>query len=70
MARITGDLRFDASPQEATAIIAELEASPKIEAVSRVRLTRQGGRPKVTVDLSVESWIIATKRQGRRGGGV
>jgi hypothetical protein len=68
--RITGDLRFDASPTEAFAIIAELEASPTIEAVSDVRMTLQGGRQKVRVDLTVESWIVSSERRSRRVGGV
>jgi hypothetical protein len=67
--RITGDLRFDASPTEAIAIIAELEASPTIEAVSDVRMTLQGGQ-KVRVDLTVESWIVSSERRSRRVGGV
>ncbi len=67
--RITGDLRFDAAPEEAIAIIAELEASPTIEAVSDVRMTLQGGRQKVRVDLTVESWIVSSERRTRRGGG-
>ena len=70
MERITGDLRFDASPTEAIAIIAELEASPTIEAVSDVRMTLQGGRQKVRVDLTVESWIVSSGRRSRRVGGV
>jgi hypothetical protein len=68
--RITGDLRFDAAPTEAIAIIAELEASPTIEAVSDVRMTLQGGRQKVRVDLTVESWIVSSERRSRRVGGV
>ena len=68
--RITGDLRFDAAPTEAIAIIAELEATPTIEAVSDVRMTLQGGRQKVRVDLTVESWIVSSERRSRRVGGV
>jgi hypothetical protein len=68
--RITGDLRFDATPEAAIAIIGELEASPTIEAVSDVRITKQSGPRKVTVDLTVESWIVSLKRRPRRVGGV
>ena len=68
--RVTGDLRFDASPTEAIAIIAELESSPTIEAVSDVRMTLQGGRQKVRVDLTVESWIVSSERRSRRMGGA
>jgi hypothetical protein len=68
--RITGDLRFDASPAEAIAIIAELEASPTIVAVSEVRMALQGGRQKVRVDLTVESWVASSETRRRRGGSV
>ncbi|MHC4776206.1 MAG: hypothetical protein ACYTBR_13205, partial [Planctomycetota bacterium] len=68
--RITGDLRFDASPEEAIAIIAELEASPTIEAVSDVRLAVLAGRQRVRVDLTVESWIESSESRTRRGGGA
>ncbi|MHC4785223.1 MAG: hypothetical protein ACYTE6_04595 [Planctomycetota bacterium] len=68
--RITGDLRFDASPEEAIAIIAELEASPTIEAVSDVRMAVLAGRQRVRVDLTVESWIESSESRTRRGGGA
>ena len=66
--RITGDLRFDATPEVAAEIIAELEASPDIDAISNIRMTRQPGPRKVTVDLTVETWIITAERRGRGGG--
>lgn len=68
--RITGDLRFDATPEEALAIIADLEGSPEIEAISSVRITRQAGPRKVTVDLTVEAWIESFERPSRRTGGA
>ncbi|MCZ6492729.1 MAG: hypothetical protein O6933_01480 [Planctomycetota bacterium] len=66
--RITGDLRFDAAPDEAIAIIAELESSPMIEAISSVRITRVSGPRKVTVDLTVEAWIVSAEPRRRMGG--
>ncbi|MCH8343459.1 MAG: hypothetical protein IH983_05690 [Planctomycetes bacterium] len=66
--RITGDLRFDAPPDEAVAIIAELESSPVIEAISSVRITRVSGTRKVTVDLTVEAWIVSAEPRRRMGG--
>ena len=65
--RITGDLRFDATPGVAAKIIAELEASPDIDAISSFRMTRQPGPRKVTVDLTVEAWIVTAQRRGRGG---
>jgi len=66
--RITGDFRFDAAPDEAIAIIAELESSPMIEAISSVRITRVSGTRKVTVDLTVEAWIVSAEPRRRMGG--
>ena len=66
--RITGDFRFDAAPDEAVAIIAELESSPMIEAISSVRITRVSGTRKVTVDLTVEAWIVSAEPRKRMGG--
>ncbi len=66
--RITGDFRFDAAPDEAVAIIAELESSPMIEAISSLRITRVSGTRKVTVDLTVEAWIVSAEPRKRMGG--
>ncbi len=65
---ITGDLRFDSTPTEATAIIAELESSPWVDAISNLRMTRQPGPRKVRVDLTIEAWIVSTERRARVGG--
>ncbi len=67
--KITGDLRFDATQEEAIAIISELEDSPEIEAITNLRITRQANaKNKVTVDLTVEAWIIAASTPPRAGG--
>ena len=66
--RITGDFRFDAAPDEAVAIIAELESSPVIEAISSLRITRVSGTRKVTVDLTVEAWVVSAEPRKRMGG--
>ena len=65
---ITGDLRFDATPATAAAIIAALEASPDIDAISNLRMTLQRGPRRVTVVLTVETWIFSAERRARGGG--
>ena len=62
---VSGDLRFDATPAEAVAIIAELENSSDIEAINNVRITKQSAGGKVTVDLTLEAWIIAKTTRAR-----
>ncbi len=66
---ISGDLRFEASPAEAVAVIAELESSPDIEAVSSVRITRPGGARRVKVQLTLEAWVLSTKSSKRKARG-
>ncbi len=68
--RITGDLRFEATQEDTMAIISELEGSPLVESISSVRLTRQSGPRKLTVDLTVDAWIEAFDETGRRTGGI
>ena len=65
--RLTGELRFDASPEHTLAIIAELESSEDIESVSHVRLNKKPGTPKLSVRLTVEAWILSSGA-GRRTG--
>ncbi len=65
--RISGDLRFDATPEIAATVIAALEASPDIDAISSLRMTRQPAQ-KVTVVLTVEAWIVTAVRRARGGG--
>ena len=66
--RISGDLRFDATPAIAAKIIAALETSPDIDAISSLRMTRQPGPRRVTVLLTVEAWIVTAVRRARSGG--
>ncbi len=66
--RLTGELRFDASPEHTLAIIAELESSEDIESVSRVRLNKLPGTRKLSVRLTVEAWILSSV--AGRGTGV
>ncbi len=65
--RLTGELRFDASPEHTLAIIAELESSEDIESISHVRLNKKPGTPKLSVRLTVEAWILSSGA-GRRTG--
>ena len=65
---ITGDLRFDATPENAVKVIAALETSADIDAISSLRITRQPGPRRVTVVLTVEAWIVSTERRGRGRG--
>ncbi|MCH8315867.1 MAG: hypothetical protein IIA64_07825 [Planctomycetes bacterium] len=65
--RLTGELRFDASPEHTLAIIAELESNEDIESISHVRLNKLPGTRKLSVRLTVEAWILSSVA-GRRTG--
>ncbi len=65
---ITGDLRFDATPATAAKVIAQLEASADIDAISSLRMTRQAGPRRITVVLTVEAWIVTAERRARGRG--
>ena len=55
---IKAELRFDASPEEAAAVIAELEWDPAIESINSLRMSKIEAR-KVRVRLTLESWVVA-----------
>lgn len=65
--RLVIDLDFEAEPQAAMAVIADLERAPEVASIGRIslrRLDREGQRV-VQVSVSPEAWIIARKG-GRR----
>ena len=64
--QVIGDIQFDASQEDVMHVIAELEGSPWIDAISDIRLTKLEGR-MIRVDLSVEAWVVSkTQKKGRR----
>lgn len=67
LSRVTGEVQFESTPEEASRIIEELEASPSIEAINSVKLQRRDGERKVMVRLTVEAWVVAARRGGRIG---
>jgi hypothetical protein len=62
--RHTNDLQFDATPEQISAILAELEKSPEVAAVSRVHLRRNDEQERARLlraNISVETWVLARK---------
>ena len=62
---LAGEFKFDAGKEDATAIIAELEASPDIEGIRRLSITRLGSN-KVQVNMTLEAWVLGSGARGRR----
>ena len=68
LVRLTGTLKFQASPEEAIAIIAELEDRKEIEAIRKVFMSKADsrGQRQVNINLTLEAWVQApaTTRRG------
>ncbi len=66
--RVEGDVQFRASPEDAIAIVRELESSPDIESIRRLRLIRDEANRRVEVTMTIEAWVVGTgARTGGRG---
>ncbi|MDZ4830259.1 MAG: hypothetical protein SGJ09_08705 [Phycisphaerae bacterium] len=57
--KVVGEMKFDATQDVTAMILQSLEASPDIESVSRVKLSKPTSSPekKVNVQLTVEAWV-------------
>ena len=62
---LTGEFKFDALKEDATAVIARLEADPDIEAIRRLSVTRLGSN-KVQVNMTLAAWVLSDAGRGRR----
>lgn len=69
--RLIMDIQFDASPEQVSAVLADLESTPEVAAVSRIQLRREAGADagagsrSLRVNLSVEAWLLARREGGR-----
>lgn len=68
LSKISGEVQFEATPAETAKIIADLESSPAIEAVSGLRIQKRENEGKVVVRLTVESWVYAAQKSPGRAG--
>jgi len=66
--RVVGEIGFTSTPEQAAQIIAELEASPDLESISRLRISRsQTMDRRVDVKMTVEAWVVGSRaRRVRR----
>ncbi len=65
---LKAEVKFDTSTKVLAQILHELESSPVIEGISSMRVVRYDVRPKVSVQLTVESWVRSGAAGPRRGG--
>ena len=66
--RVIQDLQFDAKPEAAFAVIADLEREPIVANISRIQISKESGRGvqngTVRVSMSVEAWVRARTERG------
>jgi hypothetical protein len=65
--RVVRELQFEASPETLAAVVAELERSPEVAAISKVQARKadeESGRVLRTI-LTVEAWVLARKGAAR-----
>lgn len=67
MGRTIADISFEAAPDDVTAIIADLDGSADIDAITDLKLTYAPATKRVAVQMSVEKWGVL-KRTPKRGG--
>jgi len=63
--RVQGEIEFEASPDLVSKIIADFEASPEVDAIASLRLTRIDASRKLKVKLVIEAWVVGSGGRGR-----
>jgi len=63
--RAIAELQFEASPEIVSRVIADLEASPSIDAISTLRLQRLDGPKKLRVKMIIEAWVVGSETGSR-----
>ncbi len=67
--RLIKDIQFMSEPEQAAAVIADLERTASVATVSRVQIRQSDTRDKtssqVRVSLAVEAWLLARKGKSR-----
>ena len=58
MGKSVAEIRFEGTPEVVSAILAEFEASPAIDAIGDLRLTYSASTKRVTAQVSLEKWGV------------
>ncbi len=67
IAKVSGELQFECSPEVFSKIVADIENNPAIESISSIRLQRKEAEKKLTVRMTVDTWVIPGKSSGSGG---
>lgn len=63
--RLQAEVKFDTTPDELPKIVDELESHPGVETISSLRLTKNEQARKITVQATVEAWVVGGSRGAR-----
>jgi hypothetical protein len=66
--RSQAEIKFDAVPETFAAVLADLEKSPEVTAISEVEVRKADRDPSsrtLSVTIRAETWSIARKGRGR-----
>jgi hypothetical protein len=61
--RLTNEIQFDGTPEQVSAVVADLEACPEVAGVSRVQVRRSDEERAraVRATIAAETWLLARK---------
>ncbi len=63
--RLQAEVKFDTTAEELPRILDEIEMHPAIEGISALRLQKNENTRKITVQATIEAWVVGTG--SRRG---
>jgi hypothetical protein len=65
--RFIRELQFEADPETLASVLADLDRSPEVAAISKVqaRKAEEGGGRLLRATVSVEAWVLARKGGSR-----
>lgn len=66
LSKVTGEVGFEATPEETAKILTALESSPAIEAISKLDMHTRDGERRLVVNLTVEAWVTSSAAAARR----
>ena len=64
--RLQAEVKFDTTAEALPRIVAELEANPVIDGVTTIRLEKNEQTRKITVQATIEAWVLSAGGRGAR----
>jgi hypothetical protein len=64
--RLQAEVKFETTADELPKFLADLESHPMIDGITALRLQKNDQNRKVTVQATIETWVIAAGGRGAR----